>query len=48
MELGGMAIAILLGMLVCPVLLVLAAVRRVLPWRHWVTKLRHTDTRRVS
>jgi hypothetical protein len=47
-ELGGMAIATLLGMLICPVLLVLAAVGRVLPWHHWAKKLRHADAWRVS
>jgi hypothetical protein len=47
-ELGGIAIVTLLGMLACPLLMVIAAVGRFLPWRQWTARLRSANARRMS
>jgi hypothetical protein len=46
-ELGGIAIVTLLGLLACPLLMVIAAVGRFLPWRQWAAKLRNAESWRV-
>lgn len=48
MELGGIAPVTLLGMLACPLMMVVAAVGRFLPWRRWTAKLRSANARKMA
>lgn len=45
MELGGIALVTLLGILACPLMMVVAAAGRILPWRQWTANRRAASTR---